>query len=120
MKIFRTDAQLRGCPRPCGLGYEIELTPKEMESAYRERQWCYRSMDIASVIDGKITDTGTGDDFAPDWPYRVGEHYAEELGKRIDKHESYNEMYMAIVDELVCEKLKELGFDPDTMKKERT
>lgn len=76
-------------------------------------------MDIASIIDEKIDDTGTDNYFAPDWAERVGEHYAEELGKAIDKHDLYNVMYMAFVEQFVCSKLKELGFNPDTMKKER-
>ena len=88
-----------------------------MREIYEEQQLIYAAQDIGQNVTDKIEDAGKEDDYAEDWPFRVGEAMASQMVKEIEDNEHIMGAYASAVNDAVEGKLKELGIDPDTMEK---
>ena len=95
----------------------IELTPEELFQAYEEQQHIFMAQDLADNVAERIADAGKKGYYAPDWPERFGDAYAEKLSAVVEKSEAIAELYSLAVGDIVEQELKALGIDPETMEK---
>ena len=118
MIIRRTPEQLKNSKRYGGV-YEIELTNDEIYEAYSLQKREMHAEDIAQNIYERIDTAGLGHLFADDFPRNIGDELADELSLRLEDSHQYNEAFADCVGDLVKRRLKELGYDPDTMERRK-